>query len=67
MTVMNDKLGTLNPNTRPESLPARRGAGQEVVENAAVFTVKLRVAAPLDHLIAQLYRAWPKLLPRKDT
>lgn len=60
---MNDKLDVLDPKPRHE---VPRGPGQKGVENAAVFTVKLRVAAPLDHLIAQLYRAWPKVRARKD-
>ena len=46
-------LQTLPTNLQPTLKPA-------------VFTVKLRVTAPLDHLIAQLYRAWPKPRARKD-
>ncbi len=63
---MNDKLEILDHVPRAKVPPTDRTPGRENVENTAVFTVKLRVAAPLDHLIAQLYRSWPKVRARKD-
>jgi hypothetical protein len=34
--------------------------------NPPAFRVKLRLQAPLDFAVSQLYRAWPKLRARRD-
>jgi hypothetical protein len=60
---MSTKLDDSPPSQPTTTLAplAEKNAG-----NVRVFRVKVKLQAPLDFAVSQLYRAWPKPRDRRD-